>query len=289
MTSFAHIIYIPFSGVGVGLAETRPTWYRERIEVFKNYTLKSLQNQTNQNFILWLSFAPGYENHPLTAELANYMKDQGVQYFLTFDGLMYWDDKFTPGLWPKALNFARIVRGFLRGQGWRFNLLEDRNVTLGSRLASSLSILAPYFRDVNWVYLTRIDSDDMFRNDVVETIQSVQPFLGAIGMKDGYMYNVDTDEIAQYHPHTNPPFHTIIFPQPIFFDARMHLRYMGGFKSHEDIPKIFKTELLLDGMYCVLTHNPKNHISTGWNHPFRKHIYHRDDTLYYYIRESFGL
>lgn len=123
--------------------------------------------------------------------------------------------------------------------------------------------------DTKWVYVTRVDSDDMLRYDFVSTVQAHAPQTGALTCASGYIHNTTTGEICEYHPETNPPFHTIMFRSEIFFRPELHLAYYGDFKSHEDIPKVFNTQSLGDRMYCVTTHNPRNHISTIWNHPFR--------------------
>lgn len=293
MANFAHLVYVPFTGVGVGNASRQPNWYAERIEIFKNFTLKSLQNQTNQNFILWLSFRPEEETNPLTAELADYLKAQDVNYVLTFDGLMYWDDKFTSGVYNRLKNCARIVRSCWRNRAWSNlwsstkELWEGKNETLPTRLHASLSLLSRYFSQTNWIYLTRLDSDDMLEQSVIEQIQIHPQFPGAIVMEKGYIYNKDTQELAEYSPKTNPPFHTILFPSPIFFTPYEHMKYMAGFKSHEDIPKVFEISSLGNGNYCVLTHNPKNHISTTFDHPYRGQTI--TEPMRHLLLKSFGL
>ena len=283
MNSICHLIYIPLRDVGIDLRDDE--WFQERIEVFKNYTLRSLQNQTNQNFVIWISVRPEDEFNLLVADLANYMQDHGVRYVMTFDGLMYYDDKFAPGFMNKVRNMGRIVRACWRIRS--FNdfipsvkmIFKDKNATLKERLGKSLAVLRPYFEGVDWVYMTRIDSDDMFHKEAVALIQSVDPFCGALVCGNGLIYNTTSNLLAEWQPPTNPPFHTIIFPENtwktpnhVFFDADRHIWYYRNFHSHEDVVKIFETIQLPDYVYCVTTHNPINHISTIWDHPFRKHL-----------------
>jgi len=266
---------IPFTGVGLYGGYRGDDWYRNRIEIFKKYTLKSLLNQEEPNFILWISFRPQEKENPLTAELANYLKATGIEYILTFDGLMYHDDKYTKELMPKVMNYGRIVRGCWRNKTWHDlwpamrELYQDKNATLETRLSRALEVLRKHFGGVDWVYVTRIDSDDMLHQRAIKEIQAQPPFEGAYVFRNGYIHNADTGRIAAYHPDTNPPFHTIIFKGETFFDARKHKEYFGDFKSHEDVPSVFPSMRLKDGRYCVLAHNPRNHISTIWNHPFR--------------------
>lgn len=274
--TFIHLIYIPFTSVGLYGGYRGNVWYKDRIEIFKNYTLKSLLNQSEPNFVLWISFRPQEQNNPLTAELANYLKEKGVEYLLTFNGLMYWDDKYTKNILSKIKNCARVVRG-----GWRNHTLKDiipgvieiffkdKNSSLTSRVKLSVAVIEKHFKNVDWVYVTRIDSDDMFHKDFVHEIQQQPVFEGAYTLRNGFIYNKDTEELAFYRPATNPPFHTIMFQAQKFFNAEEYVKLFKNFRSHEDIPKVFPSIRLRDNRYCVLTHNPKHHISTVWNHPFR--------------------
>lgn len=271
-----HLIYIPFTGVGL-IGYRGDEWFKDRIEVFKNYTLKSLQAQTNKNFVMWLSFRPEEENNPITADLARYFKKMGIGYIMTFDGLMYWDDKFTNSLLSKIQNCGRIIRRCWRLGAWTEllpslrDLADDKNSTLIPRIERSLESFPPHWeKEAEYVYLTRLDSDDMLNIKYVEQVQSIKaPLPQAVVCKKGFIFNTSTGELAEWDPPTNPPFHTIIFPSPVFFEAKWHREYYGDFKSHEDIVRVFPNHFALEAAYCVTTHNPKNHISTIWNHPFR--------------------
>ena len=274
--TFIHLIQIPMTGVGI-----RPymgdDWFRYRIEIFKKYTLNSLLNQSNRKFILWLTFRDEERYNPLTLELEQYLRQQNIVAFMTFNGLPYWDDKFSTGLKERCLNFARVLRMAYReknilGFGWRkvlSQLFEDKNANLKERLAYMLTHLKNNLAidKFNWVYVTRIDSDDMFHQDFIREIQEFQPFPGAITCRDGYVYNSNTGQLAEWNPKTSPPFHTIVFPSEIFFDPARHVQYFRGFKSHEDVPTVFNSQNIKGRKYCVLIH--KQHISTVWDHPWK--------------------
>lgn len=264
------------TGVGLYGGYRGDEWFAERIKIFKQYTLKSLQAQTCQNFVIWISFRPQEERNPLTSELANYLKANDVSYVLTFDGLMYHDDKFSNGFKNKAKNMARIARDAFRNNRTIREVLPafkevyvNKNESLRTRLKKSLDVMKPHFGKSQWIAVSRIDSDDMFNKILVDTVQNFEPFLGALTCNKGLIYNTTTGELAEWNPPTNPPFHTIFFDSDTFFDVAKHLAFFKDFKSHEDIPKVFATAPLPEYMYCVTTHNPKNHISTTWNHPFR--------------------
>lgn len=237
-----HLIYIPFRGTGVKNGDE--DWFRWRREIFRDYTLKSLVNQTNKQFCLWLSFRPEDEKNPTTLQIQNDIAKTGMSFVMTFDGLMYYDDRNT-----------------------------EQNKTLEERLVNSLAVLYNVFMEADWILLSRLDSDDLLHKEAIKEIQE-KTLSGlqrktAILMKNGYIYNKNTGELAYWKPETNPPFHTIVFPEEDFFSAKSYLDYFGDFKSHEDIPRNFKIQTLEDGRYCVGIHDQKHHISTSWSHPFK--------------------
>jgi len=195
---------------------------------------------------------------------------------MTFDGLMYFDDKFSRRPKDMAMNFARLLRQCWRNKsvnGFVYSSLEifkGKNKTLKSRLAKSLEMIRQRFFGVDMMYVTRIDSDDMFHKEAIEEIQVEPREPGtALVYTKGYVYNANTKEWAEWNPKTNPPFHTIIFSERDFFDPWLYLKAMKGYRSHEDVTKLFTTKTLSDGKYCVVVHGKGNHISTVWNHPFK--------------------
>ena len=182
-------------------------------------------------------------------------------------------------IFSRLKNVARVGRKCWRQKDFSHfisgskQIFKDKNGTLEKRLASSLSVLKQHFGDTEYVYVTRIDSDDMFKNNVLELIQSCDPAITeSLIFRKGMVYNKDTKELAEWDPKTNPPFHTIVFSKETFFDAKKYLEYFSDWKSHEDTPKVFKYIRLPDYLYCVLVHNRTNQISTIWNHPFKKDI-----------------
>lgn len=246
--NYLHLVYIPFRGVGVKNGDDE--WFAKRIEIFKQYTWKSLLNQTNQDFIVWLSFRPEDFDSPLIHEI---LKDIPIKwrmgkFVITFDGLMYHDDK---------------------------NL--EANKTLEQRLTKSLNFWKEGIsKKYDYILMTRLDSDDMLRKDAIQEIQNrvkwddmdwdIAP--QALVFMRGLVYNTETRELAEWRPRTNPPFHTIIFPSHVFFNAKEHLEFYGDWTSHEDTILQWNFAKLSDYKYCV-TVRPNGHISTHFNHPFR--------------------
>jgi hypothetical protein len=291
---FIHLVMIPFTGVGLYGGYRGEEWLRERIDIFKRYTLKSLLNQTSRKFIPWISFRPQEYSNPQIILLQQYLKENNIDFIMTFNGLMYWDDKYNKDVTSKIKNCARVVRGCWRNKTW-FDLIpslyevlfKDKNKNLKERLDKSLGIINNEITGVDYIYVTRLDSDDMLYKTAIQEIQD-QPIANQKGyvFNKGFIYNDSTRELAEYIPSANPPFHTILFPADIFFNSKKHLEYYKDFKSHEDIPRVFEPVVLMpDHRYCVLTHNPANHISTIWNHPFKgKLIENKEEIL-----KGFGL
>jgi len=263
------------TGVGIGQGFKSEEWFKYRLEIFKKYTLASLLKQKNRGYLLWLSFRPEEHDHPLVKELIEYLVEKKMPMIITFHGLMYWDDKFTKGLKNRIMNLGRVVRQCYREREWSSlipglkEIFVDKNKSLLKRLELALIEMQAIdqFKDTNYLYITRLDSDDMLHEDAVDEIQRVQPFEGALVYKNGYVYNSHTHVMAEWNPKTNPPFHTIIFLGSIFFNPLHHLRYYKEFRSHEDVPRVFKTKLLEDGRYCVNIHS--QHISSSWDHSYR--------------------
>ena len=234
---FIHFMYVPFTGLGLHKGFRGNKWFKHRIEVFKNYTLKGLLNQTERHFFLWVSFRPEEEYNPLTIELWKYLNNlKSFPFLFTFGGVMFWDDKY-------------------------------KNDNLFERLRLTLPEMGR-MEDYKWVYVTIQPSDDIYHRSAVEEIQKQEPAIKkAFGFERGFFLNVQTHQLAEYNPDTLPPFSTIVFPKEVFLDPKKHFKYIGPYKSHEYVKDIFDFEILPGRGFCVLVHG--DNISTVWNHPFK--------------------
>lgn len=279
----AHFVRIVFTGVGLHGGFRGDDWFRHRIQVFKDYTLKSLANQSNKDFMVWCCFRAEEETNPLVEEIRDAIEATGLNYVFTFNGIPYIDDKFSNyTLKTKLKNLLQMVwDGYYHKrlrplrEIWR-HTWEDKNKTLSARLASTLADLKELVGDkYDWVYVTQLDSDDMLHQDAVDLIQSHTPdYKKALVMDKGYMYNVVTGQLGEWLPPTCPPFSTVIFPGSVFFNAQRYLEYYGSFRTHEDIPHAFNAETLDMYKYCVTVHG-KHHISTSWDVPVPKRLYQK--------------
>jgi len=232
-----QIVYTVMTGIGNFQNDNQ--WLRYRTEIFQEYTLRSLEKQTKQDFNHLVSFTPKEQDNPVVYKL--WVEEMNYPLKFTLEGLLYHDDRFGDD--------------------------HAKNRDLVKRLIC-LRSLENDCKDADWIYFTRIDSDDMYHKDAFKEIMSQEPGEKVAFMfKTGYIYNKETEEMATWEPTTCPPFYTICFPKDVFFDPVKHFRYMKGWRTHEDTEKVFKCKELSEGKYCVLVHGKNT--TTNWDHPFR--------------------
>lgn len=259
-------MYTPFTGLGLYGGYRGPRWLRNRIQVFKQFVIPSLQAQTSKNFTLWVSWRWEEKKNPQVIALKEWL--DGIPEFdtvFTFDGVCFWDDKY-----PN-------------------DIARDRLLT---SLRGSLSELVNHIGDVDEVLMTLQPSDDCYHAGTVEGLQKIfqhekMKNTYAIGFSKGYMCNYRTLEVAEYNPKTNPPFFTIRFPKKVFIDPPGHakhisikrdvlgddgqVKYPAGspYPSHEYMPEVFGEGYTTVDMRGFLVGTHSENISTHFNHPYK--------------------
>lgn len=260
-TKSVFLAYTPFTGLGLYNGFRGNRWLRNRIKIFKQFVIPSLQNQSDRNFIHWVSWRPEERNNPYVIELAEYMNLlPNYQFVFTFSGLCFWDDKY-----KDDVAWDRLVTSL---QGAMPDLFEVVNTS-----DEVVMLIQP--------------SDDLYQRSVVQRIKDTlasDKTLGAVSYIAGYHCNYLTKEVREYNPTTNPPFFAIRFPREIFVDPVAHMKYTGPYKSHEYIGDKLKLWHLYDRGFMVGSHT--ENISTHFNHPFtgRDVIKDNEDIL-----DSFGI
>lgn len=253
-----HFMVVPFTGLGNYNGYRGAKWLKSRIQIFKQFVIPSLQNQTNKNFILHCCWRAKERDNPYVKELIKYL--EGIKEFKTihtFHGILFWDDKYPD--------------------------LEARDRLLSS-IHASMGDLINLTADCDFILETLQPSDDCYHKTAIQGIQTVfnkLPALQAFGFKNGYLINYNTKEVAEYNPLTNPPFFTIKFPREVFIDPLKHAQYIsikfdskdGKYKagtpypSHEYIGEALNYGTVEHRGFLVGTHG--TNISTHWNIPYK--------------------
>lgn len=256
-----HLMYCPFTGLGLHKGFRGNRWLKNRIEIFKQFVIPSLKIQSSQNFILWISWRREERNNKLVKEFMawldlNFNTVDGKKVVHTFAGICFYDDKY-----PDEQARARLI----------------------DSIHYSMPTLLDYIGGADYVLMTIQPSDDIYHDKAVEGLQKMfetYPDFNACGFPKGYICNYNTKELAEYNPQTNPPFYTIKFPFNEFTDAFLHCKFTsmkreaGKYKigtplpSHEYVGDCFKLGLVKD-LRCFMVGTHGANISTTFNIPYK--------------------
>lgn len=241
MKKSVFLAYVPFSGLGLYNGFRGNRWLRNRIAVFKQFVLENLKKQTDQDFILWVSWRPEERNNKYVKELERYIRNKGFNYVFTYSGVCFWDDKYED---------------------------EEARERLASALHGSIKDLVDKL-DCEYVDMLIQPSDDIYHIDTIGNMKNTfnsDPSIQAIGHQRGYMMDYTTKNMVEYNPKTNPPFFCIRFPKDKFVDTPKHMQYTGPYKSHEYIIDFLKMRHWEHRGFIVGTH--QDNISTTFDHPY---------------------
>lgn len=240
-----HFLYTPFTGLGLYNGHRGSRWLRNRIKIFKQFVVPSLLAQSSQEFKLWVSWRYEDKGDAQVLELERYLREKfgSERVIFTFNGVCFWDDKYSD---------------------------EEAHTRLVDAVHGSLQTLINAVGECDSVLMTIQPSDDCYFKDSVKEIQ--QSFredagLQALGYRKGYVTDYTTLKIAEWNPKTIPPFFTIKFPRAIFIDPLKHIKFTGPYKSHEYIANNLVWGETDKRGFLVGTHG--ENISTVFNHPFR--------------------
>lgn len=245
--------YTPFTGLGLYNGFRGNRWLKNRIQIFKQFTLQSMLHQTDRNFVHWISWRPEERNNHHVKALGEYLHSINYPFVFTFGGLCIWDDKY--------------------------NDVEAR-ARMFTALHSSLHELLDHAPDSDEVQWLLVPSDDTYDRMTVESVKKAfeDKQIQAVTYLKGYICNYHTKEVLEYNPTTNPPFSAIRFPRNIFFDPGKHMTYISLKKdvnqykagtpqpSHEYLADCLKTAYFEGRGFLVGCHG--ENISTHFNHPF---------------------
>lgn len=264
-----HLMMIPFTGLGLYGGSRGKSWLRNRITIFTNFVVPSLQAQTNQNFTLWVTWRKEERKNKDVQNLELLLKSLfgRERVVFTYNGICFYDDKFPD---------------------------DEARTRLVSNLHGTMHKLINHLGD-NEVIYTIQPSDDCYHSGMVDEIQTLfkNTDFQAIGYKHGYICNYQTKEVKEYNCLTNPPFYSIRFPKSIFIDPFQHAMYtalkhdVGKYKkgtplpSHEYVGDCLKYLQLPKRGFLVGCHG--ENISTHFNNPYA------GDTVDSVVLQDYGI
>lgn len=256
MGKIKHLLYVPWTGLGNYNGFRGNKWLQNRIQIFKQFVIPSLLTQTNQDFVVWMSWRQEERNNPYVKDFIEYCNTKVNLHFVnTFYGICFYDDKYEDEIARK-----RLINS----------------------LHYSLRDLHDAIGETDYVYMTIQPSDDLYHHKAVEVIQNAfeqHPELQGVGFSKGYIINYWNKDVAEYNPNTNPPFYTIKFPTKVFLDPLQHVQYtslkkdVGKYKkgtplpSHEYVGDCLNYRQIESRGFLVGTH--QENISTTWQIPYK--------------------
>lgn len=141
--------------------------------------------------------------------------------------------------------------------------------------------------DSKYIYSTRIDTDDVFRYDVVEEIQKYDySDKRLLVYQKGYCYDVVNRRLQHYFAKS-PPFYTIMFPKEVFVDDTKRNEYVGV-KSHDQMFNSMKPLVLSENKYIVLIHE-KNLSSVYLENETRLNRFEIPKNEHFTLLKDFGI
>lgn len=248
----SHLLYCPFTGLGLFNGFRGNLWLKNRIKIFKQFVVPSLQAQTNQNFTLWVSWRWEERSNPQVIALDKYLTDIGLKHVFTYSGVCFYDDKH-----PDEIAKEKLINA----------------------LHGAMGELVGAIGECSHVLMTIQPSDDTYWTGAADEMQrALGEHWQAFGYSRGYIMNYQTKEVKEYNPKTTPPFYTIKFPREVFINPIQHFNYTGikrdvnqykkgtPIPSHEYVGEALNYLLSNRRGFCVGTHF--DNISTVFDHPY---------------------
>lgn len=268
------LVYTPFTGLGMYGGFRGNRWLKNRLTIFKQFVIPSLLNQTDRDFVHWISWREEERGNEHVRELGAWLsKIPNYQFVFTYSGCCLWDDKYEDTVARRRLFYS---------------------------LRYALEGLFDAVPDCDEVYWLLQPSDDLYDKMTVESVKKAfaEKDVQAVAYIKGYICNYLTKEVREYNPETSPPFHAVKFPRDIFFDPGKHMTYIslkedaykdGKLKypkgtplpSHEYLGLCLKTGHFAERGFLVGCHG--ENISTHFNHPYR------GEEVPKYVFDRFGI
>lgn len=245
-----HFLMVPFTGLGLYKGFRGERWLRNRIQIFKQFVVPSLLNQTRRNYWLWVAWRYEERGNKQVIELERYLNEKGFKVVFTYAGIPFWDDKY-----PDFEANTRLLDAIHGSMPQLINVMGTEFVA----------------HDVEEVLMTIQPSDDCYVTDMVQEHQEFfdkNKDIHVYGYQKGYVMDYTSRRIMEWNPKTTPPFYTIRFPYHTFTDPFKHAGYIGPYKSHEYVKDFLPALYQHKRGFLVGTHG--ENISTVFDHPYAK-------------------
>lgn len=260
-SKIAHLLYVPFSGLGLYGGFRGNRWLKNRIKIFKQFVIPSILAQINQNFTLWISWRYEERTNKQVQELGQYLNSLGIKNVFTYSGICFWDDKY-----PDEIARKRLIDSIHSSTGELLDVIGESDTVL----------------------MTLQPSDDCYCPGMIQEVRDFfreNPARDVFGYAKGYVMDYINHRLAEWNPRTTPPFYTIKFNRETFVDPLKHITFIGPYKSHEYLKNHMNTFYTEKRGFIVGTH--QENISTIFNHPYTGHEFLGDNVTR--ILRDFGI
>ncbi len=214
----------------------RDEFARKRIDLYRQYTLRSLLNQDSDEFSTVLFY-----DKSTVQEL--------IDELLASEEVAALGERFQPG--PIApLDFRRDVRN-----------------TRWARRHDEESVLRSISGGADRLVLTTIDSDDLFRRDALTRIRACarRHDVEAVVPTNGYIYDPAGRRLRPFH-NESPPFYSLVYSAAKFFSGH---RYDGGIGNHQQVRRRLRSVALTDRIFMVHVHDMNDSTTFKLGRPSR--------------------
>lgn len=191
-----------------------PEWIKHRLEIFKTYTLKSILHQTNRDFITWILWRLQDKDKPFIQDWRDCLTKAGLDYVFTFHPIE----------------------------------------TMGAYTDREHNELAERTEGIDYLYVTRCDTDDMLHETFMDLIQGY-PVVHRRAMlpKWGYIFDINRS-ILKEMCWQSPPFYSIIFPKDVFFRNNNAIMEYTKSEYHTDIKKRMESIMMMGRIFVHILH-----------------------------------
>ncbi len=214
-----------------------PQWWSDRAAIFRDWTLRSLLAQTDQDFKIVVSF-----------RLQDYRPgNAAVLACVNYTGASIDHPR------PRLISFAR------RYQDWQYHIAPNQ---------------ADFFCKAfggtgEWLAILTVDSDDCYERTVVEQIRQVQPREGlCCWFAYGYLYGIDDGRLARFGSVKGPPPFFCKFYPPMALttpEAFNAYRQKWGLNCyHHETSRLKVNERMPDRLFMQTIHAAN--ATTNWTH-----------------------